>query len=225
MNSWLITQRLELNRYGEEVDVLEHAYLDFFVPRLGRLVPVPNHPGSAPRFEDHGGLVVTGGGDLPRALVAGAPVPGAEDLLITRKFDVQSALVREALAVGLPVIAICYGFQLANLVLGGTTLWDVHGGAPSRRPGLAHEVKGTFQASMTLARRSRVNSFHMQGIARAGLAPDLECLVEDADFDVVEAARHRTRPLLALQWHPEREGPRPNLGAALIDDYLAGLLH
>jgi len=65
------------------------------------------------------GLVVIGGLDVDPSLYGAAPDPrlGTTSLVRDRS---ELALLRAALAVDLPILAICRGHQLLNVALGGT---------------------------------------------------------------------------------------------------------
>src|SRR5215211_4014035 len=70
------------------------------------------------------GLLLTGGVDVDPSLyreaphaMTQAPVPGRDAL--------ELALLREALARDLPVLAICRGLQLLNVCLGGSLLQHI----------------------------------------------------------------------------------------------------
>jgi len=127
-------------------------------------------------------------------------------------------LIRRALAVGVPILGICRGFQEMNVALGGTLHQKVHEltGYLDHRDdesqplevqyAPAHEVtleRGGLLAQLAApALRVRVNSLHSQGVDR--LAPGLRIEARAPDglieaFTVSEA----TRFALALQWHPE----------------------
>lgn len=126
------------------------------------------------------------------------------------------ALVPRAIAMGLPVLAICRGLQEVNVALGGRLHQKVHDvpGLHDHREdlqapvdvqyGAAHAIDlapGGLLASLAGAARVEVNSLHGQGIAR--LAPGL-AVEATAPDGLVEAFRG-TGPgfLLAVQWHPE----------------------
>ncbi len=126
-------------------------------------------------------------------------------------------LIQEALEMGVPLLAICRGFQELNVALGGTLHAEVHAvpgredhrapqvDDPDERYGPRHPVRfvpgGAFER---IAGQSEVwvNSLHRQGIDR--LAPDLlaEGLAPDG---TIEAVRVEGAPAFALgvQWHPE----------------------
>jgi putative glutamine amidotransferase len=126
-------------------------------------------------------------------------------------------LVREAVRRGIPIIAICRGFQEMNVALGGSlhqAVQQVAGKMDHReRPDLgmdeqygdAHKVRvcaGGLLDSIWGVPEIPVNSLHGQGVNE--LAPGLrvEALAEDG---LVEAFSVETSPgfALAVQWHPE----------------------
>ncbi|MDR0642975.1 MAG: gamma-glutamyl-gamma-aminobutyrate hydrolase family protein [Treponema sp.] len=112
-----------------------------------------------------------------------------------------------------PVLGICRGIQLFNVLLGGTLYQDL---AAQFKPGAglhrqkppydkpAHGLQinpGTPLHTLLGQDRLEVNSSHHQGIA--SLAPDLEVMAR-AEDGLVEAVRMRDRAFVwALQWHPE----------------------
>jgi putative glutamine amidotransferase len=126
-------------------------------------------------------------------------------------------LIREAVRRGVPIIAICRGFQEMNVALGGSLLQAVHQAAGKmdhrEKPELsmddqygdAHKVAvvpGGMLASIVGVSEFGVNSLHGQGINT--LAPGLR-IEATADDGLVEAFSVADAPgfTLALQWHPE----------------------
>lgn len=126
-------------------------------------------------------------------------------------------LIREAVAAGVPLLAICRGFQEMNVAFGGTLTPALHeepGRADHRRPasedpdvqyGPRHRV--TFAAGGVFERIAgqrviQVNSLHRQGVLRLAEALDAEGTAPDG---TVEAIAVRDAPALAVgvQWHPE----------------------
>ena len=127
-------------------------------------------------------------------------------------------LIRAALERGIPLLAICRGFQEVNVALGGSLHQAVHevAGMMNHREGKglsmeeqyapAHRITlvpgGRFAQILDGAHEIIVNSLHGQGIAN--LAPGL--VVEArADDGLVEAYSVGSAPgfTLAMQWHPE----------------------
>ena len=112
----------------------------------------------------------------------------------------------------MPILAICRGMQLANVVMGGSLYQDL----PSAFPGSAHEqaaprqalshdvrlVPGTPLAGLFPGQETLLtNSFHHQAIRR--LAPGLTVNAW-ADEGFPEAVTGEGPGfLLGVQWHPE----------------------
>jgi putative glutamine amidotransferase len=127
-------------------------------------------------------------------------------------------LIRAALKLGIPLIAVCRGFQEVNVALGGSlhqAVQEVDGMldhretkkltldeqyAPAHR--VALEPHGRMARILGGAAEMMVNSLHGQGIAR--LAPGL-AVEARADDGLVEAYSVASAPgfTLAVQWHPE----------------------
>jgi putative glutamine amidotransferase len=135
----------------------------------------------------------------------------------TARDETTLPLVRAAVARGVPIIAICRGFQEMNVALGGSLLQAVqtvaghfdHREKPElgmdEQYGDAHKVQlaqGGMLAQLLGVPEIPVNSLHGQGVNT--LAPGLvvEATAEDG---LVEAFTVGTSPgfTLALQWHPE----------------------
>lgn len=127
------------------------------------------------------------------------------------------ALIPAAVAAGLPLMAICRGFQEMNVAFGGTLHQAVHelpgfvrhredAGRPlEEQYAPSHEL--CFTAGGLLERLGgrdgmRVNSVHSQGVDRLADALAVEALAPDG---LVEAFVVRAAPgfTLAVQWHPE----------------------
>ena len=126
-------------------------------------------------------------------------------------------LIPHIVAGGMPLLAICRGFQEMNVAFGGT-LWqklhEVEGLRDHREDetspldqqyGPAHEVeltRGGLLQRLAGTDRITVNSLHAQGVQTLGRDLDIEARAPDG---VVEAFRVRNAPsfAMAVQWHPE----------------------
>jgi len=134
-------------------------------------------------------------------------------------------LMRAAIAAGVPVLAICRGFQELNVACGGTLHQRVHDvpGLDDHREdddapldvqyGPSHAIRLTPGGLLhTLAGgrgEVRVNSLHKQGIALLGADLAVEATAPDG---LIEAVSVVGAPAFALgvQWHPEwRQGHDP----------------
>lgn len=137
--------------------------------------------------------------------------------LDTARDQTAMPLMRAAIARGIPVFAICRGFQEMNVVFGGSLLQKVHetpGMLDHREDssatlevqyGPAHPVQfaegGLIQRTSGLT-EYRVNSIHNQGVGRLGAGLMAEATAPDGlveAFSVKDAKAFA----LAVQWHPE----------------------
>jgi putative glutamine amidotransferase len=157
------------------------------------------------------GLVLTGGGDVDPGLYGERPAPSVGGVDPVRD-ESERALLAAALAVDLPVLAVCRGCQILNIELGGTLyqhLPDVVGNEDHRHaPSVFGEVEvttdpGTRTAAVFGAHPTVLCSHHQSIHA---LADGLVATAHAAD-GVIEAVELPAATfVLGLQWHPEESG-------------------
>lgn len=151
------------------------------------------------------GLLIPGGNDID-ALTWGEPNHPATKLVAPERFRSESALIAAA-PPDLPVLGICYGCQLLNVVRGGSLIQhlpdelghDLHRGGTLQ----SYEIEsGSKLASAVGSSRAVGKSYHHQAICKtgAGLRP-----VAKDDEGIIGAIEAVDRPwMLGVQWHPER---------------------
>jgi putative glutamine amidotransferase len=163
------------------------------------------------------GILLTGGPDLAPA--AYEAQPHAELGPTEPGLDVfEYAVVREALALDLPILGICRGAQALNVARGGTLhqhLPDIVGdavthrqSADGRRPTHVVDVlPGTRLAGLLGTHRLAVNSFHHQAVDRLGVGLRVSARAPDGTVEAIEDPARAF--VLAVQWHAETlvEGP------------------
>ena len=142
-------------------------------------------------------------------------------------------LIPKAIEAGLPVLAICRGFQEMNVAYGGTLhqqLHEVPGHLDHRddeslpleeQYAPAHEVlldPGGMLRKIAETDRLRVNSLHWQGIDQLGAGLSIEARAPDG---LIEAFRVTAAPgfALALQWHPEWQFAKDPFSRALFQAF------
>lgn len=128
-----------------------------------------------------------------------------------------TALVREAVAGGVPILALCRGFQEMVVAWGGAltpALHEMEGRFDHRAPastdqdvrfGLAHAVipePGGRLAALVGEAPFEVNSLHRQGVTRLGEGLLVEARAPDGTIEAVSVAE-APGFALAVQWHPE----------------------
>jgi putative glutamine amidotransferase len=151
------------------------------------------------------GLVLTGGTDVDPALYGAVRGPETEAPDRVRD-DFEAELLRTAMAHDMPVLAICRGLQLFNVVRGGTLIQHLPdtarhkqktGGVP------VHDVvvEGAM-AEVFGAARVAVNSRHHQAIEWMG--EGMVVTARDPDDGVIEGfVVPGARFAMGVQWHPE----------------------
>ena len=165
---------------------------------------------------DASGLLLTGGVDVDAHLYEERR--GAEADQPNKPRDAhEQGLLRQALDRDLPVLAVCRGYQLLNVTMGGSLLQHIGGdGHRADDEGLSrwHEVSltegdGRLGDVYRGGRELRVNSRHHQGVTPERLAPTLAPLAQSPDglVEAVESREHRW--VLGVQWHPERPEMHP----------------
>jgi putative glutamine amidotransferase len=159
------------------------------------------------------GLVLPGGGfDIDPALYGEEKHPLCGELKPERT-ALEQALLKRAEARGMPVLGVCGGMQLMNVVRGGTLWQDLRAQTGTE---VAHEQAGPkdvhSHAVHVVETPSRlralvgdadlpVNSTHHQAVKTLG--KDL-VVTAAADDGIVEAFEDPARPFyVGVQWHPE----------------------
>ena len=194
---------------------LKTAYAEA-VMRAGGLpliLPYAEEQGCIDSYLDRiSGLIVTGGAfDVSPALYGETPRAGLGALKEGRT-AFEAALVRGALQRGLPLLGICGGMQLLNVVAGGTLIQDIPSEVPRAaqheqthersRPQHPVEVKdGTLLAELLGKGQLMVNSTHHQAVGKPGKEVVVSALASDG---IIEAIELRSHPFaIGVQWHPE----------------------
>jgi putative glutamine amidotransferase len=199
---------------------LESAYVDAVLAAGGLPILLPHAaPVAGAYLALLDGLVVTGGAfDVPpemygeaRREVCGPAKP--------ERTVFEKDLLEAALAARLPVLAVCGGMQLMNVVRGGTLYQDLRADAriggheqPPPKDVPSHDVAvapGTHLAALVGAGTLQVNSTHHQAVKDVGTGVLVSARAPDG---VVEAIELPDLPFaIGVQWHPEataRHDPR-----------------
>lgn len=192
---------------------LRENYCDAIARAGGAPVALPHEPELAGRYLDLvDGLVVTGGAfDVDPALYGAAERHGTVRLK-ERRTRFEWAVTRGAIQRGLPILGICGGQQLLNVVLGGTLIQHIPDALPealpheqpNRRDEPGHEVivvPGTLLHRITGAERLPVNSAHHQAAERVGEGVVVSATAPDGVIEAIELPGHPF--CLGVQWHPE----------------------
>ncbi len=209
----------------DDLYTISPHYIDSIEATGAQANPLPwaTTPESAKhRLAGYDGLVVSGGQDIDPSLY------GAENtasMQVRPKADAsERLLIAAAIEMRLPILAICRGMQQVNVAFGGSMHQHIWGLGPDHpnppksdpaAPGDAaarsqarldrrHAVNlepGSLIAQLFGAERIDTNSLHHQAVDAVGT--DL-VVTGRTDDGTVEALEHRSLPIVAVQWHPER---------------------
>jgi gamma-glutamyl-gamma-aminobutyrate hydrolase PuuD len=154
-------------------------------------------------------LILTGGNDT----VAFPNEVGGS--VSERRDSTEDGLIHWALDSETPILGVCRGMHKLNLFFGGT-VQPCPGDTAADHVATTHNVTlhGSF-VDWAEAPALRVNSFHNQCILNDDLADEL-CLGARSQDGVVEALYHPDHPIIAIQWHPERDQGQSALCAKLL---------
>ena len=196
-----------------------HLVADSYVSGLQRagaiaiLLPVDRR---APLrlLEPIDGLVLIGGADIdPRSY--GAPTDPAVESTYPERDQFELALLRGAIDRELPVLAICRGMQLLNVVRGGTLVQHLpeHATAPGSFERHQVVIRPDSVVGAAVGRPALVESGHHQGVESVGRGLRVVGRAPDGVIEAIEDPSARF--CVGVLWHPE-QGPDRGLFRALV---------
>jgi putative glutamine amidotransferase len=217
--------------WQDSAAAVPRAYLDAFHLAGVRpaIVAPPEVASAAEVLSPFAGLALLGGGDVDPDLYG--EEPQAEVYGVDAERDqLEVALARQAVADGVPLLAICRGLQVLNVALGGTLHQHLptvgvggHGAPEASGESAVHDV--AVEPATRLAEalggagllRGCV-SIHHQAADR--VAPGLVVVGRDVD-GAIEALESRRGAgwVLAVQWHPERTASTDPHQQAIFDAF------
>lgn len=221
MTRLALTMRVvEEAAYAETRDALSHDWQRWISGHEYGCALVPNcieEPSAFLGSLSVDGLILTGGNDL----VAGSAVPGSVSAQRTRT---ENELLKAAIDWSLPVFATCRGLHVVNAFFGGSLSADL---SQTRGGHHAHvncthpiDISPAFQP-WARSPALEVNSFHKQGFAEGQRGTGLTVIATSPTDGVVEGVVHDSYPIIAVQWHPERQNPAAAFDDILIQQLLA----
>jgi gamma-glutamyl-gamma-aminobutyrate hydrolase PuuD len=205
-------------RKDKLIDYVGEFHLELLV-RLGAVpVIVPVVAGTLaclPQYKERmDGLLLVEGDDVePKRFAARKANFQYVEKTLPLKDEIEVRLLRHALRNDVPILGICRGSQLLNVVNGGTLYGDVQKEKRSRRAHIDLEnydtyrhpiaiVPGTPLAGWYRRKKLNVNSYHHQGIRE--LARRFRPMAH-ADDGLIEAFYDPDAAfVVGLQFHPER---------------------
>ncbi len=197
--------------------VVRKRYSDEVHKAGGRAVFVPHvDPELADNYlENLDAVILSGGGDLhPDHWGAKLTQAGERNQTIDKtrdKFELQ--LTKMAIEREIPILGICRGMQIINVVQGGTLLqglpsWRTHMPDTNDYAGMTKNLHPvlvrtrTRISSMANESLNRVNSGHHMAVYELGNGLRIGAIAYDRTIEAIEG-NDEDNYLIGVQWHPE----------------------
>ncbi|MHA6260187.1 gamma-glutamyl-gamma-aminobutyrate hydrolase family protein [Sporosarcina sp. CAU 1771] len=171
------------------------------------------------------GLLLSGGSDLNPLLFGEEPHRNLGDVTPARD-QIEIELAKIMLELDKPILGICRGEQILNVVSGGNLYQDIHAqnekkvlqhAQNSPRGHLTHYVqveKGSLLESIVGETEILVNSYHHQAVKYVPKPYQISGVSSDGIVEAIESTEHRF--VLGVQWHPEELVPLNDAPSLLI---------
>ena len=157
------------------------------------------------------GVLIPGGVDMAPQHFGEEP-PKEVTCIDHQLDDFELELIRQAAALGKPMLAICRGHQVVNVAFGGTLYQDIPGQCPqagghyqatNSRAEPYHTVEvlpGTFLAAAMGEGAVLTNSYHHQAIREVAPGFTVSARAKDG---IIEGIENADGSIVGVQWHPE----------------------
>lgn len=198
--------------------VMAHSAIPVMIPTVVRDAVVTEFPVEVLDYANSmDGLILQGGADIHPSCYGQTPnYPDYETDVVRDQFELE--LLSAFVEAKKPVLGICRGMQLINILFGGSLHQDVVDVGVAAHPHVMKEAEENYRHGLQLVAggwlsqrhggllEAQVNSIHHQGVDRLGNGLSIEAYSQDG---VVEAIRHRDHAfVVGVQWHPEFHGSR-----------------
>jgi putative glutamine amidotransferase len=212
----VVTRRT--SRKNRQIEYVGESHLENLLHAGLLPVMVPVARGTPARLGEYSGemkgLLLVEGEDIePRHYRAGRDSLKYLEKTDPLKDEIEIRLLRQALRRRLPVLGICRGSQLLNVLCGGTLYSDVQKEKKSRLKHINYKHYDSYRHPVRIIegsplhkwygrRELRVNSYHHQGVRE--LAPRFRAMAFAPDELVEGFYDPQADFVVGLQFHPER---------------------
>lgn len=172
------------------------------------------------------GLLLPGGADIEPALYGREREEKCGKPNVLRDKN-ELPIFRDFVKTGKPIFCICRGFQLLNVIQGGTLHQDIaeikkcNHSDFMKRAKTAHTVtvaEGTKLFGIFAKAQVGVNSLHHQAVENVGEGLTVSAVSEDGFTEAVELDNHPF--CIGVQWHPEHMSKKDALQQKLFDEFV-----
>lgn len=134
------------------------------------------------------------------ARCGGLLLPGGGDILTSQLPETEKQAISHFAAEEKPVLGICRGLQALNVFFGGSLYAYVPG--HQSEVDIIHKTSAVGEFAELVGTGPFVTSNHHQAVYRLGAGLGVRQWAADG---VIEGICHSGLPILAVQWHPERQ--------------------
>jgi gamma-glutamyl-gamma-aminobutyrate hydrolase PuuD len=217
-----ISQRNELNQYGDKVDILENSYVSYLENFGIDLIVIPNASKNIEKYIldcNIDAIIISGGNDINPESYGSEKCLGLN--LSDGRDKTEKRLIELGIEKNIPILGICRGMQFINVFFGGKLNPDIkkiseaHKTVPNN-----HMVNIIDDKSKEFfGEKAEINSYHNQGISLGLMSRELRVFAMTED-EVVEGIYHPNLKLAAVQWHPERKSPDDEFNEKIINAFV-----
>ncbi|MGA3014590.1 MAG: gamma-glutamyl-gamma-aminobutyrate hydrolase family protein [Bacteroidales bacterium] len=185
-------------------------------------------------------LLLTGGGDINPAMYKDKQERKICTDIDDKRDKLEKIAICEALSLKMPILGICRGEQMLNVVLEGTLITDIPAymkakGQDKLKVAVNHQCEdyihcfhpvsinpASFLHRITGADTGSVTSNHHQAIAIPGKGLAISAKSSDGITEAIEWKEPEGKSfLVGVQWHPERMDLTSALSGKLLERFLA----
>ncbi|MCL4415418.1 MAG: gamma-glutamyl-gamma-aminobutyrate hydrolase family protein [Actinobacteria bacterium] len=219
-----ISQRIIVNKNGDQVDSLEQSYIRYYQSFGVTVIPIPNILKNIPNYFRNlkiERIIFSGGGDVDPKLFGGKL--NKKGSYSPQRDQNEIQILNFAKTNQIPVLGICRGTQFLNVSFGGKLIQDLKKDFPNSQNHVAtnHQIKlidPIIQKAFT-EEKFHVNSYHNCGLGSKELSSELNAFAK-SDDDLIEGIYHPNLPIAGIMWHPERKSPNESFNLTIVTAFL-----
>jgi putative glutamine amidotransferase len=192
---------------------LRQNYVEYISNNGGVPIILPHHPEHAQRYaEIIDGLLITGGDFDISPNYWGGEIISDTVKLNPQRTEFEMEMAKIFLSQDKPILGICNGQQLLNVLLGGSLIQHIPDAFPDAlehsqknpRHQAAHDATilgDTLLANIVGNNAIKVNSSHHQAVDKIADELVINAIAPD---NIIEGLEHpHKRFVMGVQWHPE----------------------
>ena len=158
------------------------------------------------------GIIISGGIDIDAKYFNQKLSDKVKDVEPERRTNFTIQAVEHAMKNNKPLLGVCNGMQILNIVNGGDVIQDIPSEVPNSEIHRGESVfkthhdvkinKKTWLYNVLKKNKINVNSNHHQAIGKIGKNLRVSAVANDGIVEAIECVNCK-KPIIGIQWHPE----------------------